>query len=59
VGAWLSDHSGFPRPWTSWLVSRGAVLVPLFGGLALGAALVALDLTMGFSNILVARQDLK
>jgi hypothetical protein len=59
LGVCLADHSGFPRPWTGWAVSRRAVLVPLVGGLALGAALVALDLTTGFTNILVARQGLK
>jgi hypothetical protein len=59
LGVWLADHSGFPRPWTGWVVSRGAVLVPLVGGLALGAALVALDLATGFSNILLANQGLK
>jgi hypothetical protein len=59
LGVWLADHSGFPRPWTGWVVSRGAVLVPLVGGLALGAALVALDLTTGFTKILLASQGLK
>jgi hypothetical protein len=58
VGVWLSDHSGFPRPWTGWVVSRNAVLVPLFGGLAFGAALVALDLATGFTKILLASQGL-
>jgi hypothetical protein len=59
LGVWLADHSGFPRPWTGWVVSRGAVLIPLVGGLALGVALVALDLTTGFSTILVASHGLK
>jgi hypothetical protein len=59
LGVWLADHSGFPRPWTGWVVSRGAVLVPLVGGLALGAALMALDLTTGFTTILVAGHGLK
>jgi hypothetical protein len=58
VGAWLSDHSGFPHPWTDWVVSRRAVLVPLLGGLALGAALVALDLATEFSTILAASNGL-
>lgn len=59
LGVWLADHSGFSRPWTGWVLSRSAVLVPLFGGLALGVALVALDLTTGFSTILVASHGLK
>jgi hypothetical protein len=57
-GVWLSDHSGFPRPWTGWAISRRAVLIPLLGGLALGVALVALDLVTGFSKILVASHGL-
>jgi hypothetical protein len=59
LGVWLAEHSGFPRPWTGWVVSRSAVLVPLLGGLALGAALVALDLITGFSTILVASHGLR
>ena len=41
------------------MLSRSAVLIPLFGGLALGVALVALDLATGFSTILVASHGLK
>jgi hypothetical protein len=59
LGVWLADHTGFPRPWAGWVVSRGAVLVPLVGGLALGAGLVALDLATGFSTILAASHGLK
>jgi hypothetical protein len=58
AGAWLSDRSGFPRPWTGWVVSRRAVLVPLLSGLAFGAGLVALDLATRFTNILVASHGL-
>jgi len=59
LGVWLANHSGFPRPWTGWVVSRSAVLIPLVGGLILGAALMALDLTTGFTKILAASHGLK
>ena len=59
VGAWLADRGAFPRPWTGWIVSRKAVLLPVLGGLALGVLLVALDLGTGFTKILLAHQGLE
>ena len=59
MGVWFADRSGFPRPWTGWVVSRTAVLVPLLGGLVLGVVLVALDRATGFTTILLAHQGLK
>jgi len=59
LGGWLADLSGFPRPWTGWIVSLKAVLLPLLGGLALGVVLVALDLATGFTKILLAYQGLE
>lgn len=58
AGAALAERAGFPRPLSGWAVSRRALLMPVVGGLAFGAALVALDLATGFTEAVLAQRGM-
>lgn len=54
AAAWLAGRTGFPAPWSDWVKTRQAVLLPVALGLALSVAPVIIDLFTGYAARLAA-----